>query len=96
MIGFVLSVKIIILRTRKSAIVQIVNSQSPEAVAEEEMGVDINRVIGFVLSVKIIILRTRKSAIVQIVNSQSPEAVAEEEIPVGVNLASLEVMKTPI
>ena len=60
------------------------------------MGVDINRVIGFVLSVKIIILRTRKSAIVQIVNSQSPEAVAEEEIPVGVNLASLEVMKTPI
>jgi len=95
-IGFALSVRIIILRTRKSAIVQIVNNQSLEAVAEEEIRVDINRVIGFALSVRIIILRTRKSAIVQIVNSQSLEAVAEEEIRVDVILVSLEVMKTPI
>jgi len=39
-IGFALSAIITILRTRKSAIVQIVNSQNQEVVAEEEILVD--------------------------------------------------------
>tara|TARA_A100001037_G_scaffold79412_1_gene71399 strand:- start:19389 stop:19583 length:195 start_codon:yes stop_codon:yes gene_type:complete len=44
-IGFALSAIITILRTRKSAIVQIVNSQNQEAVAEEEILVDANQEI---------------------------------------------------
>ena len=44
-IGFALSAIITILRTRKSAIVQIVNSQNQEAVEEEEILVDANQEI---------------------------------------------------
>ena len=95
MIGSVLSAKIIILRTRKSAIVQIVSSRSPEVEVEEEIHVDINQVIGSVLSAIITILQTRKSAIELVVSSQNQEVVVEE-ILVDINPVSQMVSKTPI